>query len=314
MLRYVVRRVLYSIPILITVSLLTFMLFYVVNTPEQIARVNLSAKNPTQAQIKNWLHEHDYDKPKLQQFGDHMKKLFTFQFGKSDAIGGEDIGQRIHEGYAPSLAIAGLMFMGLLLVNISGALFLAYFRGTYIDYWGTFLCVLMMSINFLVYVIAGQFILGKVLKIFPLAGYRGGWDAIRFLLLPVVVGVLTGFGDGTRLYRTFMLEEMNQDYVRTARAKGVKESAVLFQHVLKNAAIPIITSSVASIPFLFLGNLVLESFFNIPGLGGYLVDSIQNRDFAVVRAMVFLGTFLTIIGYTLTDIAYALVDPRVRLE
>jgi peptide/nickel transport system permease protein len=199
-------------------------------------------------------------------------------------------------------------------VTISLALAIAYFRGTYIDGWGTFLCVLMMSIVYLVYIIAGQFLLGKLLKIFPLAGYHTGVQAWKFVMLPAVVSIVGGLGATVRLYRTFFLDEINQDYVRTARAKGVSEWAILFRHVLKNAAIPILTTTAAAIPTLFLGSLLGESFFNIPGLGSYLQDAIDSQDFAVVRAMVFLGAITTIIGYLLTDISYTLVDPRVRLE
>lgn len=314
MLRYMVRRVLYAIPILVTVSLLTFMLFYGVFSPERIARNNLSARNPTSAQIKEWVVQHGYDKPKIEQFKNYTVEMFTFNFGKSDATGGEDIADRLKSGAVPSFTIALLVFFGAQLAAISAALFLAYFRSTYVDYLGTFVCVLMMSIVNLVYIITGQFVLGKLLRLFPIAGYHTGAEGIKFLLLPAVIGIVYSFGGLTRLYRTFVLEEMNQDYVRTARAKGVSEQMILFRHVLKNAAIPIITSSVAIIPSLFLGNLLLESFFNIPGLGSYLIDAIKNADFAVVRAMVFLGTFLTIIGYILTDIGYALFDPRVRLD
>jgi peptide/nickel transport system permease protein len=139
-------------------------------------------------------------------------------------------------------------------------------------------------------------------------------DAWKFVLLPTVIGVVSGLGSGVRFYRTVVLEEMNQDYVRTARAKGVGERAVLFRHVLKNASIPILTSTVLAIPFVLLGSLLLESFFGIPGLGSLTVDAIQSQDFAVVRAMVFLGTVLYIIGAVLTDISYAVVDPRVRFE
>ena len=314
MLRYIIRRVLYAIPILATVSLITFLLFYGVFPPERIARANLSAKNPSPAQIKEWVVQHGYDKPKVEQFKSYTMQLFTFNFGKSDAVAGEDITDRLKTGAAPSFVLATLVFVGVQLVSISVALFLAYFRNTYVDYLGTFVCVLMMSVVNLVYIITGQFVLGKMLRLFPIAGYDSSTGFVKFLLLPAVVGVIYNFGSQTRLYRTFVLEEMNQDYVRTARAKGVSEQLILFRHVLKNAAIPIITSSVATIPVLFLGSLLLESFFNIPGLGGYLVDAIHNADFSVVRAMVFLGTFLTIIGYIINDIAYALFDPRVRLE
>jgi peptide/nickel transport system permease protein len=190
----------------------------------------------------------------------------------------------------------------------------AYFRGTYLDYWTTFLCVLLMSITALVYIMGGQYLLGKILKYFPIAGYQGGLGSWKFVLLPTVVGVIMGLGSSVRFDRTIMLEEMNQDYVRTARAKGVPERAVLFRHVLKNASIPILTSVVLSIPFLLMGSLLLESFFGIPGLGSMTVDAINSQDFAVVRAMVFLGTVLYILGAILTDLSYALVDPRVRLE
>ncbi|HLJ56072.1 MAG TPA: ABC transporter permease subunit [Chthonomonadaceae bacterium] len=314
MLSYLVRRLLYSIPILIGVSLLTFVLFYRSSTPEQIARRNLSAKNPSHEQILQWEKQHGYDKPLPEQFAKHMRELMLLQFGKSDSLGGEDIWTRIKVAGPVSFQIASLVFFSGLIAAICFALAVAYFRGTYIDYAGTFLCVLLMSVVYVVYIIAGQFILGKVLKYYPLAGYRFGWDSFRFAILPTIVGLISGLGASVRLYRTFLLEEMNLDYIRTARAKGVSERRILFQHVLKNASIPILTNVVQVIPALFLGSLLLESFFSIPGLGGWTADAILNKDFAVVRAMVFLGTLVTIIGYTLTDISYALVDPRVRLE
>jgi peptide/nickel transport system permease protein len=313
MLRYVIRRVLYAVPILVGVSLVTFLLFYVAATPQQMARRNLSAKNPTPEQIQGWLKQHGYDKPLAEQFEKHVTELFMLRFGNSDATG-EPIWGRIRAGVGPSTMVASLVFFTALITSISVALILAYFRGTYLDLWGTFLCVLLMSVSYLVYIMAGQYLLGKVLKYFPLAGFRGGLYAWKFVLLPMVVGLVAGLGASVRFDRTAMLDEMNQDYVRTARAKGVGERGVLFRHVLKNASIPILTSTVILIPSLLLGSLLLESFFGIPGLGSLLFDAIQSQDFAIVRAMVFLGAILYIIGAILTDICYALVDPRVRLE
>lgn len=313
MLRYVVRRVLYAIPILIGVSLITFVLFYATVSPEQMARSKLSARNPTPEQIQDWLKQHGYDKPLHVQFRKHMAELLLLRFGNSDTTG-EPIWQMIRNGVGPSATVASLSFLALLLVTISLALAVAYYRGTYVDLWGTFLCVILMSITVLVYLIAGQYLFGKVLKYAPLAGYRPGLDAARFAVLPLIVALFSRLGANVRFYRTVMLEEMHQDYVRTARAKGVSERGVLFQHVLKNAATPILTSVVLAIPFLLMGSLLTESFFAIPGLGTMLVDAITNQDFAVVRAMVFLGTILYIIGAILTDISYTLVDPRVRLE
>jgi peptide/nickel transport system permease protein len=313
MLSYLVRRLLYAIPILVGVSLLTFLLFYCVFPADQIARRNLSAKNPTPQQIQVWLKEHNYDKPLPEQFKKHMSELFLLRFGRADSTG-EPIWDRIKAGVGPSSVIASLIFVSALTTQLCMALWSAYFRGTYVDLWITFLCVLLMSVVYIVFIIAGQFLMGKVLRIFPLAGYHPGWSSLRFAVLPVIIGVISGLGSGTRLFRTFMLEEVNQDYVRTARAKGVPEGRILFKHVLKNAMIPIISSTVLAIPSLMLGNLVLESFFGIPGLGSYTVDAINSQDFSVVRAMVFLGTLLYIVGTVLTDVCYAIADPRIRLE
>lgn len=313
MLRYLVRRLLYAIPILVGVSLATFLLFYCVFPPEQIARRNLSAKNPTSQQIQEWLVQHDYNRPLSDQFKKHMSELFLLNFGRADSTG-EKIWDRIHAGVGPSSLIASLIFVSALATQLFLALWAAYFRGTYVDAWITFLCVLLMSVVYIVFVIAGQFLMGKVMRLYPLAGFQSGWGGVRFAILPVIVGVVSGLGSGTRFYRTFMLEEVNQDYVRTARAKGVPETRILFTHVLKNALIPIISTTVLAIPSLMLGSLVLESFFGIPGLGSYTVDAINSQDFAVVRAMVFLGTLLYIAGAILTDVCYALADPRIRLE
>jgi peptide/nickel transport system permease protein len=176
------------------------------------------------------------------------------------------------------------------------------------------LAVVMLSISTLFYIIGGQYLVGKLLDLVPISGYDTGWGSIKFLVLPVIVGVVGSIGASTRLYRTLFLEEINKDYVRSARAKGLSEQRVLFRHVLQNALIPILTGVVTVLPLLFLGSLLVESFFGIPGLGSYTIDAIQRQDFAIVRAMVFLGAVLYILGLTLTDVSYTLVDPRVRLN
>jgi peptide/nickel transport system permease protein len=175
-------------------------------------------------------------------------------------------------------------------------------------------CIMLLSISGLFYIIGGQFVIAKILKLAPISGYVPGWHLGKFIFLPILVGVVSGIGAGTRWYRTLFLEEIHKDYVRTARAKGLKESIVLFKHVLGNAMIPILTGVVALLPLLFLGSLLTESFFAIPGLGSYTIDAIQQQDFAIVRSIVFLGSFLYIIGLLLTDISYTLVDPRVRFH
>jgi peptide/nickel transport system permease protein len=171
-----------------------------------------------------------------------------------------------------------------------------------------------MSISSLFYIIGGQYVLSKVWNLVPISGYEAGRDAFKFLVLPVVIGAVSGIGSGARWYRTLFLEEMGKDYVRTARAKGLAETAVMFRHVLRNGMIPILTGVVVVIPTLFLGALIMESFFGIPGLGSYTIDAIQAQDFSIVRSMVFLGAVLYILGLLLTDLSYTLADPRVRLE
>jgi len=214
----------------------------------------------------------------------------------------------------PSLAIALPTFLIGLLVYVSFALLLVLFRGTRLDAAGVVLCVALMSISGLFYVIGGQYLMGKLWHWFPISGYQPGLDALKFLVMPVLVSVVSGIGDSTRFYRSLFFEEIARDYVRTARAKGLSELRVLFRHVLGNAMIPILTGVVVVIPRLFLGSLIIESFFGIPGLGSYTIDAIQAQDFAIVRSMVFLGSLLYIVGLVLTDLSYTLVDPRVRLE
>jgi peptide/nickel transport system permease protein len=214
----------------------------------------------------------------------------------------------------PSLAIAVPVLLVGLAVNISYALFIVLFRATYVDIGSVVLLVAMMSISGLFYIIGGQYVLSKLYHLVPISGYDTGLAAWKFLVLPVVIGVIGGIGAGTRWYRTLFLEETTKDYVRTARAKGLSERLVLFRHVLGNALIPILTGVVVVLPLLFMGSLITESFFGIPGLGSYTIDAIEAQDFAIVRAMVFLGSVLYILGLLLTDISYTLVDPRVRLS
>ncbi|HEV7477248.1 MAG TPA: ABC transporter permease [Burkholderiales bacterium] len=320
MLGYVVRRVLYAIPILIGINLFTFVLFFLVNTPDDMARMQLGQKRVTPEAIQKWKAERGYDKPLLYNQGSFTNtiffeksvRLFAFDFGRAED--NRDIGSEIRQRMGPSLALAIPVFLVGLALNITFALGMAFFRATYLDVWGVVLCVAMMSISALFYIIGGQYLISKLWHLVPISGYAGGADAAKFIVLPALIGVVGGIGAGSRWYRTLFLEEMTRDYVRTARAKGLAESAVMFRHVLKNAMIPILTGVVAVIPLLFLGSLLSESFFGIPGLGSYTIDAIQAQDFAVVRAMVFIGSVLYIFGLLLTDLSYTLVDPRVRLD
>ena len=325
MFAYIVRRVLYAIPILIGVNLLTFALFFVVNTPDDMARMQLGTRRVTPEAIEKWKAEQGYDKPLLWNsaspgigkltdtiFYERSVRLFAFDFGLAEDK--RDIATEIRTRMWPSLALAVPVLLVGLAVNITFAMLMAFFRATYLDFWGVVLCVAMMSISTLFYIIGGQYVASKLWHLVPISGYDGGFDAAKFLVLPVLIGVIGGIGSGGRWYRTLFLEEMGRDYVRTARAKGLAESVVLFRHVLKNAMIPILTGVVVVIPLLFMGSLLMESFFGIPGLGSYTIDAIQAQDFAVVRSMVFIGSVLYILGLLLTDLSYTLVDPRIKLQ
>jgi len=326
MLSYITRRALYAIPIIIGVNLLTALLFFYVNTPDDMARKILGEKNITPQAIENWKEDHGYNLPAFVNtkeagagvvtqtiFFQKSVPLLWFDFGRSDR-NNIDIGRSIRERMWASLAISVPIFFLSVFVNLFVAMMLAYYRGTYIDLWGVVIAVVMMSISTLFYIIGGQFLLGKVLKLFPISGYDTGLFSIKFLVMPVIIGLIGSLGVGARFYRTVFLEEMNKDYIRTARAKGLTEGRVLFKHALKNAMIPVLTNVVVSIPFLFYGSLIMETFFAIPGLGSFTIDAIQSQDFAIVRSMVYLGSLLYIAGLIMTDISYTLVDPRVRLE
>ena len=444
MIAYMIRRILYAIPILLGVNLFTFLLFFFVNSPDQMARFHLGAKRVTLDQIETWKRERNYHLPSFYNDGWVRKtarelsetewvdlstlpkglarleiewpagtgtfrihvaatpataiqfdapapsppvptpektthiltlsrpdsgastvripfevtaengasiqvrlerpekasgavlrvegfrdlgllnrftqtvfyqrslKFFYFDFGKADD--GRPIGDEILKRIPPSLSITLPMFVIGILAAISTSMVLAFFRGTYLDFWGVILCVGLMSVSVMFYVIGGQWVMGKILKVFPISGYEGGLDAWKFVILPVVIGVLGQLGSDVRWYRTIFLEEIGKDYVRTARSKGLPESVVLYKHSLKNAMIPILTGVVVSLPFLFIGSLVLESFFGIPGMGSFTIEAIQRQDFAIVQAMVFLGSVLYVVGLLLTDLSYTLVDPRVRLK
>lgn len=244
--RYLLRRVLYAIPILIGVNLITFGLFFMVNSPDDMARMQLGVKRVTPEAIQQWKAARGYDKPLfvndaaagVQQLTDTIfyeksVTLFAGDFGRSED--GRDIGREIRERMGPSLAIAVPTFVVGLGLTVSLALLLVLFRGTWLDRTGVVVCVTLMSISSLFFIIGGQFLFARMLKLVPISGYDSNpWVAWHFLVLPVAVGVIAGLGGATRWYRTLFLEEIGRDYVRTARAKGLSETRILFGHVLRN--------------------------------------------------------------------------------
>lgn len=325
MMAYIARRLLYGALILVGVNLFTFILFFAVNTPDDMARLAIGGQRVSTDAIEKWKGDRGYDKPLFVNteatglgkytdtiFYQRSVPLLKFDFGASDE--GRDIGREIGVRMWPSLALAIPTFILGLLVSVAFSLSLVFFRTTRLDFWGVVLCVLMLSISGLFYIIAGQWLFSKMLRLVPYSGFAWGWDAVKFLTLPVLVAIIARLGPEARFYRSLFLEEIGKDYVRSARARGLSERVVLFKHVLRNAMLPILTGTVSALPLLFMGSLIAESFFGIPGLGSYTIDAIGAQDFSVVRAMVFLGASLYIVGLILADISYTLADPRVRFE
>ncbi|HMM76308.1 MAG TPA: ABC transporter permease [Gammaproteobacteria bacterium] len=322
---YLLRRLLYALPILLGVNVITFVLFFVVNTPDDMARMQLGDRHLTQEAIDKWKAARGYDRPLFWNgaadgvaqatdtlFVTSTLRLFTFDFGISD--GGRDIGSDLRQRMGPSLAIAVPVLLLQLVLALVWALLVAWLRGSRLDVASALICVAMMSISGLFYIIGGQYLVAKLWRLVPISGYDYGLASFKFLLLPVLIGMLIALGPNVRWYRTIFLEEMGREYVRMARAKGLSDARVLFAHVLRNALIPILTGVVVLLPSLFLGALITEAFFAIPGLGSYTIDALQAQDFAIVRTMVFLGSLLYILGLLLTDLSYVVADPRVRLE
>ncbi|ODU09204.1 MAG: peptide ABC transporter permease [Rubrivivax sp. SCN 71-131] len=327
MIGYLLRRAFYGVLVLLGVNLATFFLFFTVNTPDDMARLNLGGKRVTQQAIEKWKVERGYDKPlyfnaqaqgpeKLTEtiFWERSVSLFALRFGRADGESAGDIGHEVTQRMWVSLQMALPLFILQVLASTAFALLLVMFRNSRLDFWGVVTCVLMLSISSLFYIIVGQFLFSRVLRLAPISGYAPGLDAIKFLALPILLSLLSRVGGEARLYRAMFLEETAKDYVRTARAKGLSEQVVLWRHVLRNALIPIITSAGGYLPYVFLGSLVFESFFGLPGLGAYVIEAIGKQDFAIVRTMVFIGSLLYIATYVLIDVAYTWADPRVRLE
>ncbi len=324
MFNYIVRRVLYSVPILLGVILLTFVLFFVKQTPEMDARTQLG-KRATPEAIRNWLHKREYDKPLFfntepgKPFYDtiltvHVRKLMTFDLGYSDRTD-KPLNPIFLECAVPSLLITLPAFIVGFFMAVGLSLFLALVRESKLDFAGGVVCIALMSLPPMIFIIVGQAVIALAFNYFPAFGYELSWlTTAKFILLPVATMAMIHLGSDVLLYRAVFLEEITQDYVRTAYAKGASGVRVLLGHVLKNGMITLITQTVAYLPLLVMGALLIENFFGIPGLGNLIADAMHNQDFSEVMAATYVTAILYLVGLTLTDICYALVDPRIRLK
>ena len=309
---YIIRRLLYTIPIVFGVLLLTFILFKVV--PGDPA-LQMAGKAASPQVIEEVRQEYGLNKPLFlswdSQFLNHFKNALTFNFGR--ALDREPVFDKIIRGLGPSLAITVPMLIGILIISVSISLFVAFVRGTVWDTLAVFICVAGMSIPYLSFILFGQYFFAYKWWIFPVF-FEPDLPLYKCVALPVLIGIAAGLGANLRFYRTVMLDEMQRDYVRTAFAKGLTRRRVLFKHVLKNAMVPIITRVTLTVPYLFLGSLLLERFFGIPGLGYLMVDAVSSRDYFVINAMTYISAILFVLFNLLADIFYALVDPRIALE
>jgi peptide/nickel transport system permease protein len=305
MLKYAARRVLETIPTTLGILLLAFALFNVVGgSPAAV----ILGKNATPEAIAAFDHKWGYDRPMLEQFANFVLGLCKGDFGYSLEYR-EPVIDVLARGVGPSLTLTVPILVFGTLAALALAMMSAAFRGRAVDKAVLLASTVFMSVNYVVWVLAGQFFLSYKAGLFPIWGYTGVYS----LALPVMIGVLSSLGSDVRFFRTAILDEMYKPYVLTARAKGLSGATIMVRHVLRNALIPVTTYVSLSIPYLFTGSLLLESFFGIPGLGSVSINAIHSSDMAVVRTVVVLGALIYQFVNLATDLLYAALDPRVRL-
>jgi peptide/nickel transport system permease protein len=309
---YIVRRLWQMIPTLLGVVLLIFFLFnWVGGDPAQV----LAGKISNQEQIDNIRKQLGVDQPAWRQLIIFCQQIVTGDFGRSWSTN-EEVSRIFATRIGPTLTI---MFPILLLETTLGIFFalgVAYVRGSLTDRAIMIACTFAMSISFLVYIIVGQWLFGFLLGWFPVQGWSESyWNNLAmYAPLPVFLALLVSIAPTLRLYRSFFLDEINQDYVRTARAKGLSETTVMFKHVLRNAMIPILTNVAIALPGLMIGSFLLEKFFSIPGLGREVITAVERSDFPVIKAItVYLAVFTMFLNL-LVDVLYKWVDPRVEFK
>ena len=310
MFRFIVRRILYMIPILFGVTLVTFVLF---NVAGGDPAAQAAGRYATPEQIQLIRAQMGLDRPLAWQYVDLLKQVFTFDFGRSWS-NKQLISQRILEGIGPSLTITLPGFLLSLLITIPLSLLLAFKRNSFFDKATMITCLALISISSVVYVLAGQYFFSYHLGAFPVSGWDSSWDGRwQYAYLPIIIMIALSLGSYILFFRTVFLDEMYQDYVRTARSKGLSNRVILLKHILRNALVPIITLVTLQVPFLIVGSLLIESFFGIPGLGGLIFQAIQESDFPVIKAMTIIGAILYMVFQVVADVLYALVDPKIRL-
>jgi peptide/nickel transport system permease protein len=309
---YILRRLWQMVPTLLGVVLLVFILFHFFGADPSVI---LAGQNATQAQIAAIRQQLGLDQPVYVQFWIYLKSILTFDWGRSWATN-----EAVSNLFATRLPATLTVMVPILILDtllaLPVAMWVAYRRGTVTDRTIMVITTVALSISFLVYIIVGQYVFAFQLGWFPVQGWSDSvWrNLVTYVPLPVLLAVMVGLAPQTRLYRSFLLDELGHDYVRTARAKGMTERTVLFRHVLRNAAIPILTNIGLALPGIFVGSFLIEVFFSIPGLGREVLLAVNRSDYPVIQAVTVYLAVLTMVINLLTDVMYKVVDPRVVLK
>jgi len=309
---YIVRRLWQMIPTMLGVILLVFILFnWIGGDPAYV----LAGKISNQEQIDNIRRQLGVDQPAWVQLWIFVKQVLTADFGASWSTN-EKVGQILATRLGPSLTVLVPLLVIETVIAIGLALAVAYVRGSLSDRAVMILCTVGLSISILVYIIVFQYFFAYKLGWFPVQGWGNSLleNLFVYASLPILIGLVVSIAPNLRLYRTFFLDEINQDYVRTARAKGLSENRIMWIHVLRNASIPIITHLMAGLPALLLGSFLIERFFSIPGIGREVILAVERSDFPVIKALTVYVAFATMASNLLADLMYKAADPRVQLK
>lgn len=310
---YLIRRIWQMIPTMIGVMLLVFVIFHVFGSDPSVI---LAGKFPNKEKIAAIQAQLGLLDPWWVQLAIFAKQVVTFDFGRSWSTN-ESVSALLLQRAPVTLTVMLPVWLFDALIAVSLAAWVAYRRGSLTDRSIVAICTAAMSISLLLYVVVGQFVFGRVLGWFPVSGWAQGdlWTNLaRYVPLPVILMLLVSVAPSLRLYRSFVVEETNQDYVRTARAKGASEGRVMIVHVLRNAAVPIVTNLGLQLPGLLVGSFLIEKIFSIPGVGSEIVTAVSNNDFPIIKAITVYTAMVTMVANLLVDVLYKWLDPRVELK